>query len=118
MNMTDRKRLNRLNSLMTDVPFPAIGTQSARVAGFVSYVDDMRQAAPVFRKIIQALIYEGLEGYTEGDDYENVDALLNGLEAWVKARGRAGWQAPTPSIQSFIDAALTAHAQSQSREHI
>jgi hypothetical protein len=96
----DRLRLQCLSNLVSAIPFPQPGggSQSASVAGFVSYADDMRQAMSVHRDVLRALILAGLPNHHEGEDYRDPDVLLDSFEAWIKAREAARWSYPSVPI--------------------
>ncbi len=108
MNTTDRHRLQRLENQLSSIPKPQAGggTQSSAFTGFVAYANDMREAEPALRMVLNGLIYLGLPGWYEGDDYQHPDGVMDGIAQWIKAREAVSWQSPTPPIEPYLAAAL------------
>lgn len=92
MNNKDKERLERLGEIMKAVPYSKSGTATQTGVGAIQFEQDMRAVRPWMIKVIQGMLWEGLEGFEEGWDYENPDLLLTALEEWVRMREAEGWQ--------------------------
>jgi hypothetical protein len=95
MNRKDRDRLMRLKNLIANVPFAKTsggGGSTATVAGLMGFDADMRAVQPFYARVIDGMVYAGLEGFEEGFDYDDPDELLDVMEQWVKQRGEDGWE--------------------------
>ncbi len=94
MNQKDRERIRRLVDLLDGVPFANMGSggRTAALYGLVGFDRDMRAFRPFFRKVLQGILMENIEGLEEGWDYHDPDRILDTLETWVEQRKAEGWQ--------------------------
>ena len=110
-------RLNRLMVALIDIPQPLDegGTQSQSTSGFLTFAKDMREYKAAHRQAVYAMAREGITGWVEGVDYENIDRSLTALEAWVKARETERWMPGSRTrfkdlYDALAEAAEAAHA--------
>lgn len=93
MNSKDRKRLQRLYSLLTSVPAPAgigPGSQSAAVSGFISYGRDMALVQERTSSLLLNMYWPSPDSTPEENEAE-IEACLDSLEAFVRRRKAEGW---------------------------
>lgn len=103
MNHSDRKRLNRLQTILEAVPFSASGCAITTGYGAIMFEQDMRALRPYIRKIIEGMVLQGSDYLTEGEDFENPDELLSVVEAWINKRKAEAWaDASQYSIEYFF----------------
>lgn len=98
MNKKDRERLSRLGECIDAIPLPhdGGGTKTASMRGFVVYQADMRTARPLMLKVLNDMIFESIDtsenDIERGWDYDDPDASLVQLEAWIERRAGEGWE--------------------------
>jgi hypothetical protein len=103
LNNNDRKRIERVYQLAVAIPFPQFGSgmATASIGGAMTYASDMNEFMPALQSLCLALLSEGREGLSEGDDYQPPDQLLTALEAWIELRRKADWERPVPYFQDL-----------------
>jgi hypothetical protein len=96
VNKTEREILYRMHCLLTAIPLPIAGggTQSASMAGFVSFGQDMAEMRP---KIDAAW---GLFNFKE---YDECKVLLSAIEAWVAMRSEQQWELQASLFRKEIE---------------
>ena len=97
MNKLDRERLTRLEYAIETIPLPhdGSGTKTASMIGFARYQNDMREALPLVKKILNDMLFESIDTPENdieiGWDYNNPDKTLDKLETWIESRKRENW---------------------------
>lgn len=104
MNNTERDILLRIHTIITKIPAAADGggSQSATMAGFVGFSEDMRTVLPYVQKAIMGLVtisnlkrYPEIRGeFEEGFDYHDPALVLAAIERWIARRIEQKWQDP------------------------
>jgi len=93
MNIRDRKRLQRLYTIINSVAPPAGingGGQSASVAGFVGYARDMAYVQRRVSELVLNLYWPSPDSTPE-ENAREIEAQLADLEKFVEHRRSDGW---------------------------
>jgi len=83
MNNADKRRLARLQKIITAVPFGEQFRSSTPTVGAFQYQSDMRQLRPAVNRVLE---------YILNDETEQADRGLDVIEKWIACRRSESWE--------------------------